>query len=96
MSWVRRTTWERRSVEYSANSGRWPNSFSKASTVAEMLKRVAHLVRDRANATSDPMASSVRARRSWACMFVYSVTSRKVRTHHGGSPPALNHGLPRR
>ena len=95
MSWVRRTTCERRSMEYSANSGRWPNSFSKASTVAEMLKRGLR-TSWATPATSEPIASSVRARRSWACMFVYSVTSLKVRTHHGACPPERNQGLPRR
>ncbi len=82
-------------MEYSANSGRRPNSFSNASTVAEMLKRGLR-TSWATPATREPIASSVRARRSWACMVVYSVTSRNVSTHQGGSPSARNQGLPSR
>ena len=94
MSWVRRPTCERSSAAYSAKSGRAPISASRASTVAEMLKRGLR-TSWATPATREPIASRVRARRSCCCMRVKSVTSRKVMTRQGASP-SRNHGLARR
>ena len=68
---------------------------SRASTVAEMLKRGLR-TSWATPATSEPMASSVRARRSWFSRVMKAVTSRKVTTRQGDSASGRNHGLARR